>query len=65
MMVDRPFRMVFYCSPFVFLAIVAVLILGGAAGLVGLALGAGMPRRVQAALAVSVCVGSFASLPGR
>jgi hypothetical protein len=58
-------EMAFYLSPLVFLAIDAVLLLGGIAGLVGLAVGPGVSRRVQAAAAALICVGIFLALPWR
>jgi hypothetical protein len=58
-------EMAFYWSPLVFLAIDSVLVLGAIAGLVGLAVGPGAPRRAQAAIAVLACVVSFLALPWR
>jgi hypothetical protein len=58
-------EMAFYWSPLVFLAIDAALILGGWAGLVGLAVGPGVYRRVQSVVAGLVCAGCFLALPWR
>jgi hypothetical protein len=58
-------EMAFYWSPLVFLAIDSLLILGSIAGLVGLAVGPGVPRRVQAAVAVLACAGGFIALSWR
>jgi hypothetical protein len=55
-------EMAFYWSPLVFLTIDAVIILGCIAALVGVAVGPDPLRRVQAALAGSVCIGCFLAL---
>ncbi len=58
-------EMAFYWSPLVFLIIEVVLVSGAVAGLVGLMAGPGLRRRLQAAAAGLVCLGSFLALPWR
>jgi hypothetical protein len=58
-------EMAFYWSPLVFLAIVVVLVLGGVAGLVGLAVEPGVSRRLQSMVALLLCIGGFLVLPWR
>jgi hypothetical protein len=58
-------EMAFYWSPLVFLAIDAVLVCGGLAGLVGSVIGPGARPRLVAAAAGVACVGSFVALPWR
>jgi hypothetical protein len=58
-------EMAFYWSPLVFLAIDAVLVLGGVAGVIGVMVGPGVSRRMQAAVAVLICFGTFVALPWR
>jgi hypothetical protein len=60
---DQGWEMAFYWSPIVWLAIHAVLALGGLAGLVGLVIGPGVSGRMQAAVAVLMCVGTFVVVP--
>jgi hypothetical protein len=62
---DQGWEMAFYQSPLVFLVIDTVLVLGGLAGLIGLVVEPGVPRRMQAAVAVLMCVGTFVVLPWR
>jgi hypothetical protein len=63
--VGEGWEMAFYWSPMVSLAIDGVLILGGIAGLIGLAVGPGAFRRLQAGAGALVCAGSFIALPWR
>ncbi len=58
-------EMAFYWSPLVFLAVDAVLVCGGFAGLGGLIAGPGVRRRAVAAAAGVVCAAIFAALPWR
>jgi hypothetical protein len=61
----KGFKMADALSPLVFFTIDAVLIFGGVVGFVGFILGPGVSRRVQAAVGVLACVGSFLVLPWR
>jgi hypothetical protein len=63
--VGQGWEMAFYWSPLVFRAVDVLLLLGGSAGLVGLVVGPGAVRRIQAAVAILVCAGSFLALPWR
>ena len=62
---DQGWEMAFYWFPLVFSAIDILLILGIVAGLVGLVLGPGVSRRLQAGVAVLGCIGSLLALPWR
>jgi hypothetical protein len=58
-------EMASYWSPLVFLAIDAILFLGGVTGLIGLAAGPGWHRRMQSMVAGLACAGCFLALPWR
>ena len=62
---DQGWEMAFYWSPFVFLAIDTILVLGGLAGLIGLVIGQGAVRRLQSVAAGLAAVACYAVLPWR